>query len=277
MAETGELWSLNRNNTGERRRLPFSKDIMSFAASSERNRVVFVAQDQEHAGGSVGCSARWAWRTPELADDVGRAFTVLDREIIGQALTARSQLPLPLVSMDRDRANYSGFQVVNIRSVSPDGRWLAVEDNVTRRTVLYRLGNDRMPPIPLCAGCFVSWVARGRYLQVRFGGLSDAEHRRMYLVPIPTGEMLPARFREGRVASEEEVAKLPDVERLPKEISVSCQISPTSTCTRNCSTSEPLPDSVAMRAAAGESLLHPPALLSANQWTSRDRPSAAAG
>jgi hypothetical protein len=183
---------------------------MSFAASPERNRVVFVARDQNTRAGLWVASLDGRGAPRKLADDVGRVFTVLDREILVTSLDG-TQPRASAIGIDGSRPRkLLGVPVVNLRAVSPDGRWLAVEDNITR-TVLYRLSNDRMPPIPLCAGCFISWVAKGRYLQVRFGGLSDAEHRRTYLVPIPTGEMLPARFREGRVASEEEVAKLPDV------------------------------------------------------------------
>ena len=64
---------------------------------------------------------------------------------------------------------------------------------------------------PLCSACFVNWVVDGRYLSVRFSGVSDAEQRSTYLVPIPAGELLPPLFRQGRLVEEAEVAATPGV------------------------------------------------------------------
>ena len=106
--------------------------------------------------------------------------------------------------------------VVALLAVSPDGRSLVVTDDiplgkVRAPIVLYPRGGSVTSRAPLCGACFVKWVGDGRYLSVIFSGVSDAEHRSTYLVPIPAGELLPPLFRQGRLVEEAEVAATPGV------------------------------------------------------------------
>jgi hypothetical protein len=52
---------------------------------------------------------------------------------------------------------------------------------------------------------------RDRDVSVRFSGASDAEQRSTYLVPLPSGELLPPLFRQGRFIDEADVAATPGV------------------------------------------------------------------
>ena len=219
MIMTGELWSVSLDSA-ERRRLPGAGDIVRFAVEPDRNQVLFLAvgPDQRNALWLAPLDGREAPR--RLADDVS-TFRVSQQEIIFAARegTLTYVYLMGFDGTNRRKALPEPVVGPGLHAVSPDRKWLIVEDRIAiegaqNPLVLYPLGGDTSSRIPVCAGCLVSWVFGGRYLQVRFG---NSPERPTYLAPVPPGEILPALFRTGRLVSEAEVAKLPGVRVFPQD------------------------------------------------------------
>ena len=214
-ASRGELWSVNAEN-GVRRRLALSDAIVRYSVDAHRNEVFFVTVG-EKANATL-------WRAPldsrsaprKVAEDVGRTIAVTGDDVFFLAFEGPDTYVF-VHSLDgtSTRRAVPG-PVVGLRAVSPDGRWLVVKDRTAlgkelSPVVLYPRGGSAASRVPLCSSCFVNWALEGRYLSVRFSGASDAEQRSTYLVPIPSGELLPPVFREGRLVEEADVAATPGV------------------------------------------------------------------
>jgi serine/threonine protein kinase/WD40 repeat protein len=214
-ATRGELWAVNADN-GVRRRLALSDAILRYAVDADSNEVYFV---------TVGDTLKATlWRAPldgrsaprHMADDVGRSLAVTDDGVLFLAYEGANTYVFVGRREGTPARKALSKPVVSLVAVSPDGRWLVVTDDtpvgkVRAPIVLYPRGGSVTSRAPLCGACFVKWVGDGRYLSVIFSGVSDAEHRSTYLVPIPAGELLPPLFRKGRLVEEAEVAATPGV------------------------------------------------------------------
>jgi serine/threonine protein kinase/Tol biopolymer transport system component len=220
MAREGDLWSMSLR-TGERRRLPIRSDMWTYAVDGGRNLVVYTAADDNRTALWVApLDGRHAPR--KLVTDVGTNFRVFQQHLFFVA-RADAQTYVYRTAVDgSSRRKVIPDPVMGLQAVSPDGEWLVVRvDDAMADTragnpiMLYPVEEAAESRMPLCRGCNIAWMFDGRYFRVRFGGDSDLEDRPTYLVPIPSGEILPAVFRQGRMVSEAEVAKTPGVRSIP--------------------------------------------------------------
>jgi serine/threonine protein kinase/Tol biopolymer transport system component len=214
-ANRGELWSVDAGS-GVRRRLALSDAIVRYSVDAKRNEVFFVTVGEKPNA--------TLWRAPldgrsapeKVAEDVGRTIAVTDEGILFLAFEGPNTHVFVMRPDGTPRRKALPEPVTGLRAVSPDGRWLVVNDRTPlgkelSPVVLYPLGGSVTSRIPLCSSCFVDWVPDGRYVSVRFSGASDAEQRSTYLVPLPSGELLPPLFRQGRFIDEADVAATPGV------------------------------------------------------------------
>ncbi|HSD72975.1 MAG TPA: hypothetical protein VLE54_09290, partial [Thermoanaerobaculia bacterium] len=107
---------------------------------------------------------------------------------------------------------------VVLRSVSPDGGWVALSFNIDvgtwGRTDAYPIQGGS--PVRVCEGCrSVNWSPDGRHLYVSFVGTGfSTDTGRTFALPIPMGRALP-NLPAGGINSAEEAAALPGVRIIP--------------------------------------------------------------
>lgn len=221
-ASAGELWSVDVA-TSRRRRLALSNAIVNYELESTGREIVFVTVDQ--SPGATLWRAPTDARTPpqKLADDVGSVIAATKEGIVFAAMEGSKAVIYAVRADGRDRRKALPEPVTRLRGVSPDGRWLVVQDGIAMGSdpapvVLYPFGGTPASRLPLCSACSVRWVLGGQYLSLRFSGVSDAEQRPTYLVPLLPGELLPTVFRQRRLVSETDIATAPGVRIVPGDV-----------------------------------------------------------
>jgi eukaryotic-like serine/threonine-protein kinase len=217
---SGALWVADLD-TGQRQRVLPDFLMQQFSLSNDGQRVVFCAVDD--TGRTPVWLAPLTGRTPP------RRIATLDAGMASFGASGE------IVFFDnkegisyRIKENGSDLQKMTPTagllppfSVSPDGRWAAVQDpNAWGALMVYPAGGD--PPTKLCEGCtrpqgtepippFLSWTRDGKFAYLKFGEST-------YAIPLKPGQMLPPA-PPGGFPSKESVAALPGA-RLLAELDV---------------------------------------------------------
>jgi len=205
----GVLWAVDIA-TGQRQRLLPDFQILHYSVSADGERVVFVAIDDE--GHSPVWLASLDGQAPPrrlTTMDAGSAFFGAKGEVL---FSAFEQGSVYRVSDDGSGlAKVIPVPALIPFAVSPDGRWVSVQDpRWFGALVVYQVGSAS--PIRLCDRCSrpqatdwipppLSWTPDGRFVYLKFG-------RSTYAVPLKRGEMLP-RVPAGGFPSKEAIAQLP--------------------------------------------------------------------
>lgn len=109
--------------------------------------------------------------------------------------------------------------ILDLTSVSPDGRWVAVlqKDDADKdhpyRTLAYPNGGGK--PVMMCALCLVNWTLDGKYLALQFE-LPRSQQSPTYLLPVSDKRGLPELLPEGP-SGPEDLEKSNGVMMLPGE------------------------------------------------------------
>jgi serine/threonine protein kinase/Tol biopolymer transport system component len=217
MAQSGDLTMLDLRS-GERRTL-VNGQVISFTVDTQRNELAWI-EDGESGPSLWAAPLGRVSEARKLAANAVPPIGTCGGEVIFGAREAGMIFPTLIGFNGANLRKALPHPIVTIRAVSPDCNWLVVEDrapigNVQSPTVIYRMQGSTESRFPLCASCFPAWVHGGRFFAVRFGGISDAEQRKNYLLPVPPGQLLPPLFRQGRLVSEDEVARAREVRTFP--------------------------------------------------------------
>ena len=111
----------------------------------------------------------------------------------------------------RVRADGSGMEkvvdqpIALMGDVTPDGRWITGWNSLW-----YAFPLNGQPPITIGSNQLFDWSADGKWVSLSGGPLQDG---RSYLVPLATGEALPA-IPAGGFHNEKEIAALPGARRI---------------------------------------------------------------
>jgi Tol biopolymer transport system component len=107
--------------------------------------------------------------------------------------------------------------VIDLESLSPDGKWLAVEVPVSGHifgwsVIAYPLAAGA--PVTLCYHCHLKWSPDGKSLYFWFHAWGGAEmpNAKTYIIPLHAGSPVPV-FRSP-LESEDQVRALPGVQAL---------------------------------------------------------------
>jgi eukaryotic-like serine/threonine-protein kinase len=212
-AARGELWSLELD-TNQSEHLLSGFIINGYALYRDGQKIVVSAEDE------AGNSSVW--------------IAALDRSFSPRHLASGDQ---PSVApngdiffrkFEKDRSflyrmhpDGSGQQrvmdspVIDLESLSPDGKWLAVEVPVSGHifgwsVIAYPLAAGA--PVTLCYHCHLKWSPDGKFLYLWFHAWGGAEMpgAKTYLLPLHAGNLIPGL--RSALESEEEVRAIPGVQ-----------------------------------------------------------------
>jgi len=106
--------------------------------------------------------------------------------------------------------------ILNLRVVSPDGRWLvawaALGREGTPAWQAFPLGGGA--PVTIGSATFFDWAPDGSSLSVTSESGAPIPEGRSYLIPLPRGQALPRIPAGGGFHTEEEIARLPGARRI---------------------------------------------------------------
>jgi Tol biopolymer transport system component/predicted Ser/Thr protein kinase len=204
----GRLWVADVQ-TGQRERLLPDFEIIHYTISSDGQRIVFVAIDDK--GQSV-------WLAPLDGRTPPRQLTTMNASTVffgaqGEVIFGDVQDGF-VYRVKEDGSDLR--KVIDVPAllpfaVSPDGRWVSVQDSQAfGAIVLYPLGGG--PPLHVCALCArpqgtdwippsLTWTLDGKFVYVRFAGS-------LYAIALGRGQRLPV-VPEGGFPSKEAIADLP--------------------------------------------------------------------
>jgi dipeptidyl aminopeptidase/acylaminoacyl peptidase len=209
----GDLWVADLE-TGRRQRLFPDFQITQYSISSDGQRAVFVAVDEQ--GRSPVWLASLRGQTPPrqlTTMDAGQAFFGAPGEVVFGSL---DQIGGFVYRINEDGSKLQKKIAAAAApllpfAVSPDGRWVPVMDpREFGALMVYEAGSGS--PIRLCDRCSrpqgtdpmpppLSWAPDGRFVYLKFGDST-------YAMPLRPGETLPPILASG-VASKEGLAALP--------------------------------------------------------------------
>jgi Tol biopolymer transport system component len=204
----GGLWVADLE-TGQRQRLLADAQIVHYSISTDGQRVVFVAVD-EQGRTPVWLASLNAQRPPRQLTtiDASAAFFGAPGEVL---FAGQQDLNVYRIKDDGSELQKVITKPLLPLAVSPDGGWIVVQDPTAwGAMVVYPVGAGS--PQRLCDRClppwgtepppfFLGWTPDSRFVYWNF---TDA----MYAIPLQPGRILPG-IPAGGIQSKEGVAALP--------------------------------------------------------------------
>jgi eukaryotic-like serine/threonine-protein kinase len=206
----GALWVVDLETGGRRRLLP-DFQILHYSISADGQRVVFVPV------GDDGRSPLWVasldGQTPPrqlTTTDAAAAFFGAPGEVLFSSGGPEDYCIYRIKESGGDAQKLIATPLV-LLAVSPDGRWLAVQDPAAwGALIVYPAGGGS--PLRLCDRCappwgidpppfYVGWTADSRLFYWSYAGAT-------YAIPLPSGRLLPP-LPAGGIQSRQAVAALP--------------------------------------------------------------------
>lgn len=224
----GGLWVTNLE-TGQRQRLVSDFQMQRYNISSDGQRVVFAAVD-ENGHTPVWLASLNGQTQPRklTAMDCWEAYFGAPGEVVFEGSDKRT----PFIFRVKEDGNalekivQTPFLVS--QGVSPDGRWVAAQDSSAwGALVLYPAGSGA--PRRVCAACSIpqgtdpvpasmNWTPDGRFVYLRFATST-------YAIPLQPSQILPPIPSSG-FASKEAVAAVPGARLWPQRTCIPVLIPP---------------------------------------------------
>jgi eukaryotic-like serine/threonine-protein kinase len=185
-----DLWERDLSTGGQEDVLPGTAMDEDFSISPDRKYVAFSVQDKS------GQSSLWIAPTDRRSSplrltkngDEDFPFFLSDGDLVFRSVEPSGNFIYRMKPDGSDRSKVSAQPVLDLLSVSPDGRWVlvaaasSVEDIPVETEALSVSGG---PPLTLCAGyCVGSWNVNGKFFYFFFNQFSN----NTYVLPVsPTG------------------------------------------------------------------------------------------
>jgi hypothetical protein len=191
-ASENELWEFNLK-TGRDERLVSGFDITSYDLSDNRKEVLFAAKPA-HGNSQVWLAPLDRRSPPVRIAGAGEdsPFFGPDGQILFRQSDGKANY---LFRMNRDgsgRAKIVPHPILNVMSVSPDRRWIAVlvgVDDAQAKFAPLAIPVLGGPARRICSGfCAVRWAPDQKYLYVT---IEPGRPGKTVAIPIPPGESLP--------------------------------------------------------------------------------------
>jgi len=207
--EPAELWSTDLTTGRSDRVLPgYGIDATlpgyyaSYAVTQGGNRVAFVKRDEK------GISHLWIASTDHRtspqqlpsAENEDSPMFLPNGNLVYRASEGEKNYIYTRQQDGSGRKKLLEEAVLDLTSVSPDGRWIVVlqKDDADKdhpyRTLAYPNGGGK--PVMMCALCIANWSADGKYLLFLLG-LPASTQSHTYLLPVSGERGLPELPPEG--------------------------------------------------------------------------------
>ena len=207
-----ELWKRDIAGGGQEKVLP-GYDMGSYAVTQDRSKVVFTMEDESRH------PAIWMAPTDRSSSAVRLSTTSGDDtplllasgDVIFRNVEGTQNFVYRMKADGSNRRKVTPDSILDLVSVSPDGRWLVVtsgpsnpHDGFATRAIAMEGG----PSVTLCRGyCQVDWDVAGRMLLLRFEAIAD----KVYMVPLVHDTGMP-KIPEGGFLKIEDFGKLKSFE-----------------------------------------------------------------
>jgi eukaryotic-like serine/threonine-protein kinase len=200
-----ELWIKDLSSGKVDRVLP-GYPMRGYSVSRDGKEVAFAMNDQS------GQTNLWIAPTNHRSSPVHISSTAVedspfflpDGDLVFRAIEGGSNFLYRMKSDGSDRRKISSERILDIESVSPDGRWLtaaAPNPDDEHTTVTKAFPVDGGSVVPLCIDyCSISWDTVGRYVYFSFVPYDDGS----YAIPVIHDVGLP-KLPSGGPAHDEEL------------------------------------------------------------------------
>ncbi|MCU1304588.1 MAG: serine/threonine protein kinase [Candidatus Sulfotelmatobacter sp.] len=185
IGQTGrdELWIKDLNNGKEEKILKdypmqeysAGREVkQAYSVSRDGKKVVFSMKDQ------IGHTNLWIAPTSRRSSPVRISssavedvpFFLPNGDLIFRAIEGGSSFLYRMKTDGTDRRKITSERILDIASVSPDGRWVVAgspNSDEEHLAIMKAFPVDGGLPVPLCADyCWVSWDTAGRYVHLSF-------------------------------------------------------------------------------------------------------------
>jgi serine/threonine protein kinase len=185
IGQTGrdELWIKDLNNGKEEKILKdypmqeysAGREVkQAYSVSRDGKKVVFSMKDQ------IGHTNLWIAPTSRRSSPVRISssavedvpFFLPNGDLIFRAIEGGSSFLYRMKTDGTDRRKITSERILDIASVSPDGRWVVAgspNSDEEHLAIMKAFPVDGGVPVPLCADyCWVSWDTAGRYVHLSF-------------------------------------------------------------------------------------------------------------
>jgi hypothetical protein len=146
----------------------------AYSVSRDGKEVVFSMKDQSgHTNLWIAPTSRRSSPvriSSSAVEDV--PFFLPNGDLIFRAIEGGSSFLYRMKTDGTDRRKITSERILDIASVSPDGRWVVAgspNSDEEHQAIMKAFPVDGGVPVPLCADyCWVSWDTAGRYVHLSF-------------------------------------------------------------------------------------------------------------